>query len=123
MEIEVKAKRENPLLGRTEVEFLLLHDGVGTPRREEVRDALGRALGVPKDAVVVDWVDSEFGRGRSKGFAKVYESVEAARGVEPRHILVRNRLAEKEEAAKPAAAPAPPAPAKKTDRGGKKPGG
>ncbi len=115
MEIEILNKKENPLLGRTEVRFRVTHEGAPTPKREEVRQALGKALNAPKESVVLDQLDSEFGRGQSHGYAKVYANQDLIKKVERPHILVRNKLAEKvAKEAKPAAAPATkPAPAPK----------
>lgn len=56
-------------------------------------------------------MDTEYGKGLSIGYAKVYASDEALRKTEPRNILVRHGLAEKkaktQAAAKPRAAPKP----------------
>ncbi len=114
MEIEILNKKENPLLGRMEIRFRVTHEGAPTPKREEVRQALGKALNAPKESVVVDQLDSEFGRGQSRGYAKVYTDQDLIKKVERPHILVRNKLAEKVKVAKeakPAPAPKPAAPA------------
>ncbi len=106
MELEIRSKRDNPPLGRTEVEFTVTHDGEPTPSREALRDALAKALNSPKDTVVVDSLRSTFGKGQSAGYAKVYTSLELAKKYERPHILVRNKLAEKaakKSQAKPAA--------------------
>ena len=114
MEVEVVSKDENKLLERTEVRFKATHANEGTPQRDAVRDKLASLLKVPKERVVVDSMESEFGKMETVGYAKVYKSKEAAMKYEREHILVRNKLKDK---AAPAAksAPAKAGPAKETE--------
>jgi len=126
MEIEIVSKNENQLLERLELRFRALHPNEGTPNREDIRDKLATMVKVPKERVVVDSMQSEFGRNETVGDAKAYKTKEAAMKYEREHVLVRNKLKEKAKvekkpgAGKPAAAPAPaPAPAaepKKEDK-------
>lgn len=108
MNIEIQERRDNELLDRKEVRFLVHHDGEPTPTRDGVRDALAKDLKASKDQVIVHRLRSEFGRGVSKGYAKVYPSVEKAKAVERRHTLVRNDLAEARDRPKPKAETAAP---------------
>jgi small subunit ribosomal protein S24e len=101
METEVTSRKENPLLGRVEVTFRVVHTDEPTPTREAVRDELAQLLKAPKERIILDHLRSEFGRSVSVGMAKVYEKVETALEVEPEHLLVRNTLQAAE--AKPAA--------------------
>ncbi len=120
MELQVVAKKENPLLKRVEVTFKAIHKAEPTPTRDAIRAELAKQLKAGKDAVVVDRSVSSFGRFETVGYAKVYRSKEEALAVERSHILVRNRLKEaevkeKKEAAKaekPAKAEAKPEAAK-----------
>ena len=110
MELEILARRDNPLLKRTEVRFRVAHPKEGSPKREALRDQLAKTLNVTRDIVVVDFSKSEFGRSSSHGYAKVYKSKEDALHSERKHILVRNGLlaAEVKEAKAPAPKPPPP---------------
>jgi len=109
MELEIQETRENPLMNRTEVHFVLHHPNSQTPKRDAVRDELSKALKVPKDRVIVDHMKPSFGVHDTKGYAKIYPSKEAAMEVENEHMLVRNRLKEKQaKKAGEAAAAAPP---------------
>ncbi|MDX1611593.1 MAG: 30S ribosomal protein S24e [Candidatus Thermoplasmatota archaeon] len=92
MQFEIKDQRENPLLKRQEVEFLLHHPGENTPSREQVREMVASHLNGKKNNVVVDHLKSEFGRATTAGYAKLYESQEAAKNAEPKHLLVRNNI-------------------------------
>jgi len=103
MEIEIVAKKENELLERTEVTFKATHAKEGTPERDTVREKLSAVLKAPKDRIIVDSMTSEFGRMETVGSAKVYKSKDAAMKYEREHILVRNKLKEKEKVEKKAA--------------------
>ncbi len=95
MDIEIVGRKDNSLLERTDVDFLVKHENESTPSRKQVREALGVALNVGKSILVVDSFASEFGRGTSKGTAKVYKDLERAKKVEDDHIMIRNGLMEK----------------------------
>jgi len=97
MKIEIDSKKNNPLLNRTEVYFTIHHEGEGTPNREITRSELAEKLNVKKENIVVDNIHSSFGIQESKGYAKVYTSVEKAKDWDREHILVRNKLIVKEE--------------------------
>ena len=102
MEVQILAKKDNPLLQRTEVSFKAIHKAEPTPTRDAIRQELAKHLKAAKDVVVVDGARSTFGRSETSGYAKVYKSKEQALSVERYHILVRNKLAEpKAKEAKP----------------------
>lgn len=110
MEITVTQRRENGLLGRTEIHFTVAHPTTGTPNRADLRKALSGALNA-KGIVILDWARSEFGRTTTRGYAKVYNSKEDAMALEPPPILIRNGLLQKKakkEEGPPKEAPAPP---------------
>ncbi|MEM0343796.1 MAG: 30S ribosomal protein S24e [Thermoplasmata archaeon] len=117
MEVEIVSKRENQLLERIEVEFKASHAKEGTPQREAVREKIAALLKAPKERVIVDHMESEFGMSETVGYAKIYRTKEAAMKYEREQILVRNRLKEKVKvekkapaaAGKAGAAPAPKA--------------
>lgn len=94
MQIEIKAQRENPTLDRQEVEFVLHHPGEPTPQRSQVQELVASKTGGDASNVIVDNMKSEFGRGATQGYAKVYETKEAALHAEPEHLLIRNGLVE-----------------------------
>ena len=97
MELEIKNKRENPLLNRIEVQFIVSHPNSPTPKRDHVRDELSKAMKVPKDRVVVDNMKSSFGVHDTKGYAKIYPSKEEAMKIERDYLLKRNKLQDKPE--------------------------
>ncbi len=114
MEIQVVAKKENPLLKRVEVTFKAVHKAEPTPTRDAIRTELAKQLKASKDGVIVDRSVSSFGRFETTGYAKIYKSKEEALAVERSHILVRNKLKEavvkeKKEGEKAEKAPRPEA--------------
>ena len=110
MEIEIVSKKENELLDRTEVTFKASHPKEGTPQREAVREKLASMLKAAKERVIVDAMDSAFGKMETVGYAKVYKTKESAMRYEREHVLVRNKLKEKVKVEKKAPAQAPPRP-------------
>ena len=131
MEIEIVDKKENQLLDRTEVTFKASHAKEGTPQREVVREKLAAILKATKERVIVDRMDSEFGKMETVGYAKVYKSKDAAMKFEREHVLVRNKLKEKVKVEKKPSAGPPPkggaapakaeAPAKAPEKAAEKP--
>lgn len=108
MEIEIVSKKENELLDRTEVTFKALHSKEGTPQRETVREKLASIMKATKERVIVDSMDSAFGKMETVGYAKVYKTKDAAMKFEREYVLVRNKLKEKVKVEKKAAATPPP---------------
>lgn len=92
MEIEILEKSDNVLLERTEVKAKVEHPKEATPARKALSEALKESLGIKKEVLVVDNIDSSFGKHESIVFAKIYKKVETAREVEADHILKRNNL-------------------------------
>ncbi len=99
MEIDIVEKHDNLLLERTEFRLLAKHPKGATPKRKELKDALSEALDVKKGVLVIDTIESEFGREQTKIFAKLYKNIEKARTIEEDHILKRNGLFEEKKKA------------------------
>ena len=99
MELDIQGKRENRLLDRIEVRFIVHHANQPTPRRENVREELSKALKVQKDRVVVDHMKSSFGVHDTVGYAKIYSKKEIALEVEREYLLKRNKLIVQEKKA------------------------
>ena len=102
MDVEIIDEDENPMLHRTDVRFQLTHDDA-TPSRLSVRDSLAAKLNKGSDEVVVQKLDTKYGMRKTVGYAKVYDSAEAARDVEQDHSLARNKITE--DGAEPAEEP------------------
>jgi len=105
MELAIKEKNENPLLGRTEFACKVAFDAA-PPSRKQLREAICAATGIPPELLVIVSIKGAFGSKEANVIAHGYKSKEAL-AVERKYLLIRDGLAEKEK--KPAKA----APAKK----------
>lgn len=92
MKMEITEKKENPLYKRTEVYFNIDHTGECTPGRNAVAEEVAKQMKAKRDCVVVAAVESVYGIGKSKGYAKVYETKEAALSLEREYLLKRNGI-------------------------------
>lgn len=114
MDIEISERKQNPLLGRWEVRFVVHHPNEKTPSRDQIREKLAGQLGGKKSNVVVDNMNSVFGKGTTKGYARVYDDPAVLAKNEPHYLLKRNKLEElKPKKEKKEAAPAAKAAPKK----------
>lgn len=109
MDIEIQEKKQNPLLARWEVRFVVHHTNEKTPTRDQIREKLAGNLNSKKGLVVVDHMASAFGKSQTRGYARVYDNPEVLGKTEPAHLLKRNKLEElkpkkKERTEAPAAA-------------------
>ncbi len=103
MKMEITEKKANPLYQRTEVYFVLDHVGESTPGRNAVAEEVAKQMKAKRDCVVVTTIESVYGTGKSKGYAKVYDSKDAALKLEREYLLKRNGIeAPKAEAEAPA---------------------
>ncbi len=93
---------------RTKTTFLLtrscayrdiLHPGRANISKEELREKLGGMYKAQKDQVNVFGLRTQYGGGKTTGFALVYDSPEAMVKFEPRYRLVRVGKATKVERA------------------------
>ncbi|MDQ1446904.1 MAG: small subunit ribosomal protein S24e [Acidimicrobiaceae bacterium] len=92
MDIKIVSNKENALMGRKEIVFTLRHEGETTPSRVQVRQLLASEVGSKTENVVIDSMESEYGRGWTSGTARAYKSADEARKTERVHLLKRNSL-------------------------------
>ena len=98
MKIEITNQKENPLQKRTEVYFTIDHVGESTPGRIAVAEDIAKKMKAKRDCIVVDKVESVYGIGKSKGYAKVYDSKACALSFEREYLLTRNGITKDEPA-------------------------
>jgi len=91
VEIEIVEERDNPLLFRKEIKFVVRHEDGGTPRRSEVLKKLAAMLDVDKEVVLIHKMESEFGKRETRGYAKVYRSYEDLKDIEPDYLIERHK--------------------------------
>ncbi len=97
MELRILEKRENNLLHRMEVKFVVTHPKEKTPSRDDVRNLIAANMNADKKCVILQYLHTSFGSNESDGYAKIYENVEHAMKIEPDYVLLRNKLIEKKE--------------------------
>ncbi|MCJ2556950.1 MAG: 30S ribosomal protein S24e [Candidatus Thermoplasmatota archaeon] len=118
METELLSRKENPLFERIEVEFRTRHASEPTPTRDALREEIAKIAKAKKDLVIIDRMNSDFGRPETTGYAKIYKSKDRILSVERKHILIRNGLLkpEKEPAKKKPEPRKAPAEAEKREK-------
>ena len=89
MDIKVIEERDNPILGRREVTFRVEHDGP-TPSRNSIIEKIAATMNSKPGLVIVDHMNSEFGKRETVGYAKIYASEERVSEVERPHVIQRN---------------------------------
>lgn len=96
--------QESPRKHAVKLTFGSLHSDILHPNRpniakDELRDKLASLYKASKDQVSVFGLRTQFGGGKTTGFALVYDSPEAMKKFEPHYRLVRVGLANKIEKA------------------------
>merc|ERR1712137_1328838 len=89
----------NPLLGRRQMVVDVLHPNRANVSKDELRAKLAELYKAKKDDVSVFGLRTQFGGGKSTGFALIYDSAEAMKKFEPHYRLVRYGMATKIEKA------------------------
>ncbi|GAB7336078.1 hypothetical protein MBLNU13_g08885t1 [Cladosporium sp. NU13] len=87
----------NPLLGRKQMVVDVLHPNRPNVSKDELRAKLSELYKSDKDQVSVFGFRTQYGGGKSTGFALVYDSAEAMKKFEPHYRLVRYGQAAKIE--------------------------
>ncbi len=96
MKVNIISKEQNPLMKRKEVTFSVDHAQTGgTPTRVEVSKQLAALLKAKLELIYVKHIETKTGTMFAIGEANVYESIEQAKLMEPKHIIARNALPEK----------------------------
>ncbi len=96
MNVNVLATTENKLLDRKEIDAEISFEGA-TPKRAEIKQAMGGKIGANPELMVLREVSSTFGRSSVKVLAHLYPTKEQLMNTEPKHIKIREGLMEKEK--------------------------
>lgn len=98
MEIKIINENENLLFKRKEICFHVEHDKTdSTPPRMEIKKAVANMLKADPNMLFIEKVESKAGMHVATGVANLYDSVEYAKLIEPKHIINRNIPSEKTE--------------------------
>ena len=90
MKISIENKVDNQLLHRQDITFQVDHSGASTPNRLAVRAKLAALLNCQEDLLFIIELAGVFGRGSTRGYARLYPSKEAALAKEDKHIIKRH---------------------------------
>ena len=123
MNFEIKEKKENSLLERTEVDAVVSFDGA-TPPVAQMRDLVVQKLGCNPDLMVIRKVKPGFGEQSVSIRIHVYKSPVQLKKIEEEFVLKRNKLGgeeKKEEQKEEAPKEEPKAEEKKEEKPEEKP--
>lgn len=96
MEVKIISTKENPVLKRREINFVVEQGPKdATPPRLEVKKAVAALLKSEVDVVFVKKLETKTGKHVAVGVANVYDSIEQAKLIEPEYIIKRNMPPEK----------------------------
>ena len=90
MKTEIVNNQRNELLKRNEVKFSILQEEGGTPSRVDVKQKLAASLDVNEERIYISKYGTKTGSMITVGEANVYDSVEQAKMIEPKYIILRN---------------------------------
>ena len=91
MDIRILKDKNNALLNRRELDFVVKYEG-STPSRNDVKNKLAAMLNAPLELLIVQRIKTEYGTQEAKGYAKLYEDVARMKGVELEYVLKRNEI-------------------------------
>ena len=80
----------NRLLCRKQMVVDVLHPGLPSVSKKDVRDKLAAMYKVTPDVIFVFGFRTNFGGGKSTGFGLIYDTLDFAKKFEPKHRLARH---------------------------------
>lgn len=96
MKVNIVSKGQNPLMKRKEITFSVDHaQNGGTPSRAQVTNQLASLLKTRSELVFVKNLKTKTGTMIAVGQANIYDSIEQAKSMEPKHVIAKNVVPEK----------------------------
>ncbi len=92
VEVEIESEKENKLLHRRELNLIVSHQGEETPGREQLKDRVSNLVNSPKNTVIIDSINTMFGKEQSNVEARVYDDEESAVKYERKYQKDRNKI-------------------------------
>ncbi len=84
MELEIKNKKENPVLQRQEITGEIKFTGAATPSNKQLQEELAKKLGVQQELVIIRHIYGSFGSGKAAFEAVAYATKEQFDKIEPK---------------------------------------
>ena len=91
MELKFLNEKENPLMHRKEIEFIVEHVKEKTPTRKEIKDMLKALRDYDPNLTVIKKIENVYGIGRDKVLAFVYENEEIMKKIEDNYLFEREK--------------------------------
>ena len=96
MKVNIVSKGQNPLMKRKEITFSVDHaQNGGTPSHAQVTNQLASLLKTRSELVFVKNLKTKTGTMIAVGQANIYDSIEHAKSMEPKHVIAKNVVPEK----------------------------
>ena len=94
MNMDITPTRDvyNPVLKRREVTFFVDHGVAATPKLYDMRKQVASRYGAAEELVFIRKLETLTGTTRAVGEAEVYDSVDTAKSLVPKHIAERNQV-------------------------------
>lgn len=96
MELDVVERKVNPFFMREEIRFTVRHED-RTPSREEVKKVIASTVGWDEGLIVIVELQPKLGKRECDGVAHLYKDRESMLAFEMKHLLIRNKVIEKQE--------------------------
>jgi len=101
MDFKSLQEKENKLLGRKELTFVVDHPSSSTPTKAAVLKELSAKYGVPEDNIVVDYVFSKKGIASSEVRAKIYSEKPKMKAAKSKGKAAKEVKKDEAQASKP----------------------
>lgn len=103
MEIQIIKDKTNPILNRREISLKIKERA--TPSRIEVKGKLAALLNSKPELIVIEYLDTIYGKQELAGTACIYQSEDRLKQLAHQHLVARDAPKVKEGAEAPAAVP------------------
>lgn len=110
--MEIKEKKEQPLLSRTEITAFVSYEGA-TPSRTDLKKQLASLVKVDEKLIVIRTIDVAYGETTAKIFAYAYKNEEDMKRIETENALKKGAPKEEKKEKAPAEAKPEEKPAEK----------
>lgn len=98
--IRTRKFKSNRLLSRRQMVVDVIHPERASLSKKEIREKVAQLYKTTPDLVFCFGFNTNFGGGKSTGFALIYDSLDFAKKFEPRYRLTRQGLAEPKKTAR-----------------------
>ncbi len=98
--IRTRKFKSNRLLSRRQMVVDVIHPDRASLSKKEIREKVAQLYKTTPDLVFCFGFNTNFGGGRSSGFALIYDTLDFAKKFEPRYRLTRQGLAEAKKTAR-----------------------